>query len=344
MNPSSNNISNGVAVNNTNQQTIKVSSSNNILNINNSTNHLSSSYLTMTPEDTERKRFMDELNAIMNEIGKTITKMPVMGYRELDLYHFYNEVQSHGGYSSVTEKVGTWSKIWKKLGNFDTSITDASFRLKKNYERFLLEYEYRKFPSRRDNSKFTQRTKRSRSRSESSINNTGNIPTETSNQKRRRVHSIEEIEKDIPMNDPLIKTTLALYFKNHEQQLNNVSPTPSSNILNPSPTSMLSLQPTNSLFNSSYFNQSNNIFESLSPPDSSPTYTGFSFDPQITNSLRSRHSAVTPISDLEGRNPLFSNDLSFDSFVDWDSSEFSIHDEDSCLTSSSDDVVGYWLN
>jgi len=35
------------------------------------------------------------------------------------------------------------------LGNFDPSITDSSFRLKKNYERYLLEYEYKLFPDHR---------------------------------------------------------------------------------------------------------------------------------------------------------------------------------------------------
>jgi hypothetical protein len=35
------------------------------------------------------------------------------------------------------------------LGNFDPSITDSSFRLKKNYERYLLEYEFKCFPDRR---------------------------------------------------------------------------------------------------------------------------------------------------------------------------------------------------
>jgi hypothetical protein len=35
------------------------------------------------------------------------------------------------------------------LGNFDPSITDSSFRLKKNYERYLLEYEYKCFPEHR---------------------------------------------------------------------------------------------------------------------------------------------------------------------------------------------------
>lgn len=37
----------------------------------------------------------------------------------------------------------------KRLGNFDPSITDSSFRLKKNYERYLLEYEYKLYPEHR---------------------------------------------------------------------------------------------------------------------------------------------------------------------------------------------------
>ena len=35
------------------------------------------------------------------------------------------------------------------MGNFDPSITDSSFRLKKNYERYLLEYEYKIHPDHR---------------------------------------------------------------------------------------------------------------------------------------------------------------------------------------------------
>jgi hypothetical protein len=49
----------------------------------------------------------------------------------------------------VVKNVGTWSKIWKRLGNFDPSITDSSFRLKKNYERYLLDYEYKTYPEHR---------------------------------------------------------------------------------------------------------------------------------------------------------------------------------------------------
>lgn len=89
----------------------------------------------------EKTLFMRDLNNFLMRIGKPIMKTPIMGYKKLDLFQLYQVVLSYGGYEQATRKVGTWSKIWKHLDNFDPSITDASFRLKKNYERFLLDWE-----------------------------------------------------------------------------------------------------------------------------------------------------------------------------------------------------------
>jgi len=100
-------------------------------------------------EERDRKHFTQEIHKFMAEIGKPLSKIPIMGYKELDLYQLYKEVTAHGGFNEVVKNVGTWSKIWKRLGNFDPSITDSSFRLKKNYERYLLEYEYKNFPEHR---------------------------------------------------------------------------------------------------------------------------------------------------------------------------------------------------
>jgi len=72
-----------------------------------------------------------------------------MGYKELDLHQLFSEVMAYGGFHEVVKKVGTWAKIWKRLDNFDASVTDASYRLKKNYERCLLDYEYKCFPENR---------------------------------------------------------------------------------------------------------------------------------------------------------------------------------------------------
>jgi len=100
-------------------------------------------------EERDRKIFMMDLNKFMTEIGKPLSKIPIMGYKELDLYQLFKEVTAYGGFNEVVKNVGTWSKIWKRLANFDPSITDSSFRLKKNYERYLLEYEYKAFPDHR---------------------------------------------------------------------------------------------------------------------------------------------------------------------------------------------------
>lgn len=100
--------------------------------------------------DTEERIVFSKAYAQYNmKAGRTVMKVPIMGYKELDLYTFYKEVQSYGGYHKVISKVGTWSKIWKNLINYDPSITDASFRLKRNYERFLLDFEHFQHPTRR---------------------------------------------------------------------------------------------------------------------------------------------------------------------------------------------------
>mmetsp|Transcript_21261 Transcript_21261/g.23762 ORF Transcript_21261/g.23762 Transcript_21261/m.23762 type:complete len:462 (+) Transcript_21261:167-1552(+) len=88
-----------------------------------------------------RRLWMQHYSQFMALKGKSISKIPVMGYKELDLYRLYQEVISYGGFQEVVDNVGTWSKIWKSLPNYDPSITDSSYRLKKNYEKFLYDYE-----------------------------------------------------------------------------------------------------------------------------------------------------------------------------------------------------------
>lgn len=100
-------------------------------------------------DDKERKQFMAQLSQFFAELGKTMPQLPVMGYKELDLYTLFTEVLAFGGFMQVVKNVGTWSKIWKKLANYDPSITDSSFRLRKNYERYLLDFEFKHFPEHR---------------------------------------------------------------------------------------------------------------------------------------------------------------------------------------------------
>lgn len=45
----------------------------------------------------------------------------------------------------VMKNTGTWSKIWKAIPNFDPTITDSSYRLRRNYEKYLLDFERRHY-------------------------------------------------------------------------------------------------------------------------------------------------------------------------------------------------------
>lgn len=52
-------------------------------------------------EERERKNFMQDINKFMSEIGKPLSKIPIMGYKELDLYQLFKEVCSYGGFNEV---------------------------------------------------------------------------------------------------------------------------------------------------------------------------------------------------------------------------------------------------
>eukprot|EP01114_Cavostelium_apophysatum_P015902 TRINITY_DN4429_c0_g1_i2.p2 TRINITY_DN4429_c0_g1~~TRINITY_DN4429_c0_g1_i2.p2 ORF type:complete len:403 (+),score=82.53 TRINITY_DN4429_c0_g1_i2:1402-2610(+) len=101
---------------------------------------------------SDRSKFLEDLETFMTQLGKPIGKSPVMGYKELDLHQLFREVVGRGGFNEVVKRVGSWAQIWKKLDNFDPSVTDASYRLKKNYERCLLEYEQKRFPVHKQDS------------------------------------------------------------------------------------------------------------------------------------------------------------------------------------------------
>ena len=90
-----------------------------------------------------RHRFVRLLREFLATRGTHMKRPPQLGYKDLDFYNLFSEVVNHGGFQSVVNKVGTWAKIWPHLRNYDPGITDSSFRLKKNYERFLVEFEHR---------------------------------------------------------------------------------------------------------------------------------------------------------------------------------------------------------
>jgi hypothetical protein len=94
---------------------------------------------------SDREKWEQDFRAFLKEQGRTFIRVPLMGYREIDFYSLYKEVICWGGYEKAVHCLGTWAKIWKAQPFYDPNLTDGSFRLKKNYEKWLLAYERQRF-------------------------------------------------------------------------------------------------------------------------------------------------------------------------------------------------------
>lgn len=60
-----------------------------------------------------------------------VKRIPLLGGKELDLYHLYNKVQSLGGSARVTEE-RLWGEISRSF-NLPPSVTSASYACRQNY-------------------------------------------------------------------------------------------------------------------------------------------------------------------------------------------------------------------
>ncbi|KAH0551824.1 hypothetical protein KQX54_001778 [Cotesia glomerata] len=87
----------------------------------------------------DEKRFMVDVQSFMSLRGTPVLKMPLLGYRQIDLYLFYKQVQKLGGYDTVTSN-RLWKSIYDEIGG-NTGSTSAATITRRHYERLLLPYE-----------------------------------------------------------------------------------------------------------------------------------------------------------------------------------------------------------
>lgn len=87
----------------------------------------------------EEKRFIEDVQTFMNSRGTPVGKMPLLGYRQIDLYLFYTKVQTLGGYDSVSAG-RLWKSIYDDIGG-NARSTSAATITRRHYERLLLPYE-----------------------------------------------------------------------------------------------------------------------------------------------------------------------------------------------------------
>lgn len=89
---------------------------------------------TMTKED-----FLRDLYSFMKSRGQAISKLPSLGYQELDLYLLYQLVIARGGMDEVTRKQ-EWKLVYQDLG-IPTMSTSASYNTRTNYKKYMYLYE-----------------------------------------------------------------------------------------------------------------------------------------------------------------------------------------------------------
>jgi hypothetical protein len=87
----------------------------------------------------EKEEFLNDLYQFMHNRGQPITKIPSLGYQELDLYLLYKLVLERGGMDEVTRKQ-EWKLVYQDLG-IPTMSTSASYNTRTNYKKYLYLYE-----------------------------------------------------------------------------------------------------------------------------------------------------------------------------------------------------------
>ncbi|KZC07679.1 AT-rich interactive domain-containing protein 5B [Dufourea novaeangliae] len=87
----------------------------------------------------EEKKFLTDVQGFMNSRGTPVGKMPLLGYRQIDLFLFYTKVQMLGGYDTVSAG-RLWKTIYDDIGG-NTGSTSAATITRRHYERLLLPYE-----------------------------------------------------------------------------------------------------------------------------------------------------------------------------------------------------------
>ncbi|KAJ9585047.1 hypothetical protein L9F63_020602, partial [Diploptera punctata] len=91
-----------------------------------------------TPSPEERE-FLINLHRFMKLRQTPIGRVPHLGFKEIDLFAFYNKVQKLGGYNVVTAN-RMWKPIYDELGGHQGS-TSAATCTRRHYERLLLPFE-----------------------------------------------------------------------------------------------------------------------------------------------------------------------------------------------------------
>eukprot|EP00105_Crassostrea_gigas_P021708 XP_011440932.1 PREDICTED: AT-rich interactive domain-containing protein 5B isoform X2 [Crassostrea gigas] len=87
----------------------------------------------------EEQEFLFNLHCFMKRRNTPISRIPSLGFKQVDLYFFYTYAQKLGGYEMVTQK-RLWKHLYDRLGG-NPGSTSAATCTRRHYEKLLLPYE-----------------------------------------------------------------------------------------------------------------------------------------------------------------------------------------------------------
>ncbi|XP_054720490.1 uncharacterized protein LOC129230112 [Uloborus diversus] len=91
------------------------------------------------PPVKNEQEFLQRLFKFMKKRNTPIHRVPHLGFKQIDLYLFYNFAKKLGGYDKITTKK-LWKQVYDELGG-NPSSTSAATCTRRHYEKLLLPFE-----------------------------------------------------------------------------------------------------------------------------------------------------------------------------------------------------------
>nr|XP_033793210.1 AT-rich interactive domain-containing protein 4B isoform X5 [Geotrypetes seraphini] len=91
------------------------------------------------PFPEERENFMQQLYKFMEDRGTTISKRPILGYRNLNLFKLFRLVHKLGGFDNI-ESGAVWKQVYQDLG-IPILNSAAGYNVKCAYKKYLYGFE-----------------------------------------------------------------------------------------------------------------------------------------------------------------------------------------------------------
>ncbi|CAI8023975.1 AT-rich interactive domain-containing protein 3B, partial [Geodia barretti] len=84
-------------------------------------------------EDYKKRRaeFVEKVFRFHERRGTPLKRLPMLGGRELNIYHLYQEVEKRGGSEKVT-RVRMWGEIARTF-NLPSTVTSASYAIRNHF-------------------------------------------------------------------------------------------------------------------------------------------------------------------------------------------------------------------